>query len=309
MTTGGSADAAGPRLLSASERAELLLDWLTTDGRLDVADAAGRLGVAQETVRRDLRVLESRSKLIRVHGGAVRLQDQPLPDGAIPGLPRNVEANRASPGSEATADDRALVERLWAELPHHGTLLLGTGRLTLELARVMVQDPPTSSGLTVVTNSLDVGLVLSRAARLSVYNIGGTVSPVTRAQEGDWALTELQRLHTDVSVVCPAGISLERGLSQPTPGAAAVSQAEVAAGERVVALVEAEALGRSSFVTFAAIEDVAHLVVAGRPAPALLSVFAERGVSCTAGDTAASEPIRTPEPPRAPGPTRMEQMR
>lgn len=291
MTTGGSADAAVPRLLSASERAELLLDWLTTDGRLDVADAAGRLSVAQETVRRDLRVLESRSKLIRVHGGAVRLEVKGPPDGAIPGLPRTVQVDPVLPRSEATAEDRSLVESLWAELPHHGTLLLGTGRLTLELARVMAHDPPISSGLTVVTNSLDVGLVLSRAARLSVYNIGGTVSPVTRAQEGDWALTELQRLHTDVSVVSPAGISLERGLSQPTPGSAAVSQAEVAAGEQVVALVEAEALGRSSFVTFASVEDVAKLVVAGRPAPALLSAFAERGVTCTTADAATPVPI------------------
>ena len=38
------------------------------------------------------------------------------------------------------------------------------------------------------TNSLDAAIVLSRASRLEVYNIGGTVSPVTRAQEGDWAV-------------------------------------------------------------------------------------------------------------------------
>ncbi len=42
----------------------------------------------------------------------------------------------------------------------------------------------------------------------------------------------------DVSVVCPAGISVERGLTQATPAAAAVSQVEVASGERVIALAE-----------------------------------------------------------------------
>ena len=50
---------------------------------------------------------------------------------------------------------------------------------------------------------------------LSVYNIGGTVSATTRAQEGDWALQELERLHVDISLICPAGISPERGLGQP----------------------------------------------------------------------------------------------
>ena len=63
----------------------------------------------------------------------------------------------------------------------------------------------------------------SRASRLEVYNIGGTVSPVARAQEGDWAVHEMERLHVNVSVVCPAGISVERGLAQATPAAAAVS--------------------------------------------------------------------------------------
>ncbi|MGI3779686.1 MAG: DeoR/GlpR family DNA-binding transcription regulator, partial [Janthinobacterium lividum] len=217
MTTRRATDGSAP-VLSPSQRFERLLGWLAAEGRIDVGDAAARLGVAQETVRRDLRVLESRSKLVRVHGGAVEIEPESL-SSAGPGLAP------AAGSVVVVSQDRALLEALWGELPHTGTLLLGTGRLSLELAHVIVNAPP-DDDLTVVTNSLDVGLVLSRVSRLSVYNIGGTVSPRTRAQEGDWALTELHRVHTDVSVVCPAGISVERGLSQPTPASAAVSQAE-----------------------------------------------------------------------------------
>ncbi|RYZ29294.1 MAG: hypothetical protein EOP01_05640, partial [Propionibacteriaceae bacterium] len=222
---------------------------------------------------RDLRVLESRSQLVRVHGGAVAVEPESLASPAA--------ALAVPPGSgPVVSEDRALLEALWTELPHAGTLLLGTGRLTLELAHVIVNAPP-DDDLTVVTNSLDVGLVLSRVSSLSVYNIGGTVSPRTRAQEGDWALTELHRVHTDVSVVCPVGISVERGLSQPTPASAAVSQAEVAAGSRVLALVEGAALGRPSFVTFAGIDEIDQIVVAGDPSPATVQEFTERDVACT----------------------------
>jgi len=186
-----------------------------------------------------------------------------------------------APGSAAVvSEDRGLLEGLWAELPHSGTLLLGTGRMSLELAHVIVNAPP-DDDLTVVTNSLDIGLVLSRVSRLSVYNIGGTVSPRTRAQEGDWALTELRRVHTDVSVVCPSGISVAHGLSQPTPAAAAVSQAEVAAGSRVLALVEAAALGRPSFVAFAGLAEIDQIVVGGDPPLAVVQEFNERDVTCT----------------------------
>lgn len=261
----GAAAAPGPH-----RRFEQMLAWLADDGRLDVATTAARLGVAQETVRRDLRVLESRGELVRVHGGAVAVEPEPLP-GAGPA----VGTNGAAPDSE----DRELLEALWSELPRTGTLLLGTSRLTLELTQVMVNDPP-EHDLTVVTNSLDVGLLLSRVSRVSVYNIGGSVSPRTRAQEGDWALTELRRVHTDVSVVCPAGISSAHGLGQPSPAAAAVSAAEVAAGSRVVALVEAAALGRPSFVTFAGLDEVDEVVVAGEATQAALEELTEHGTRC-----------------------------
>lgn len=278
MTTRQAADGSGS-VLTPDERFERLLGWLASEGRIDVGDAAARLGVAQETVRRDLRVLESRSKLVRVHGGAVEVEPESL-SSPVRGL-----AVAAGAGA-AVSEDRGLLESLWSELPHSGTLLLGTGRLTLELAQVIVNAPPVDD-LTVVTNSLDVGLVLSRVSRLTVYNIGGTVSPRTRAQEGDWALTELHRVHTDVSVVCPAGISVERGLSQPTPAAAAVSQAEVAAGSRVLALVEQAALGRPSFVTFASLDEIDQIVVAGDPPLAAVQEFTERDVACTARRTMA----------------------
>ena len=272
MTTRPRAEGSSS-VLSPEQRFERLTGWLAAEGRIDVGDAAARLGVAQETVRRDLRVLETRGQLVRVHGGAVALEPESLAS-PVPGL---ATANGAG---AIVSEDRGLLEALWSELPHAGTLLLGTGRLSLELAHVIVNAPPDDE-LTVVTNSLDVGLVLSRVSRLSVYNIGGTVSPRTRGQEGDWALTELHRVHTDVSIVCPGGVSAQHGLSQPTPAAAAVSQAEVAAGARVLALVEACALGRPSFVTFAGLDEIDQIVVAGDPSPATVQEFTERDVPCT----------------------------
>ena len=251
-----------------SARYEAIAAWLLEAGRVEVADIADRLGVAQETIRRDLRILEQSGKLQRVHGGAVRGDSWPL-------------ATR--PGSSTSdADEVELSRRVWQSLPRQGTILLGTGSLTLALAQTIVAAPPEIPGLTVVTNSLDAAVVLSRASRLDVYNIGGTVSPVTRAQEGDWAVHEMERLHVDVSVVCPAGVSVERGLTEATTAAAAVAQVEVASGQRVVVLAGPASLGRSAFVAFAGLQDVDEIAVAGRPSQAVLQPFLERGsvVTC-----------------------------
>jgi DeoR family transcriptional regulator, fructose operon transcriptional repressor len=255
----------------AAARYQAITDLLAADGRVDVVDIANRLGVAQETIRRDLRAMESAGKLQRVHGGAVRIV-------ASPPVLRNSQAPTAQ-------DDLDLASRIWQELPRRGTILLGTGKLTLALAQVIVGSPPDTRGLTIVTNSLDAAIVLSRASRLEIYNIGGTVSPITRAQEGDWAVHEMERLHVDVSVVCPAGISVERGLAQATPAAAAVSQVEVASGERVIALAGVDTLGVSAFVQFASLEQIDSIAVAGSPSQAVLQPFLERGISITVGGT------------------------
>ena len=62
----------------AAARYQAIADLLAADGRVDVVDIANRLGVAQETIRRDLRAMETAGKLQRVHGGAVRLAAGPL---------------------------------------------------------------------------------------------------------------------------------------------------------------------------------------------------------------------------------------
>ena len=250
-----------------SARHNLIMRWLGAEGRVDVVDAANRLGVAQETVRRDLRTLENSGRLQRVHGGALPVEEHPY---------RDLAPSLASQGGHL-----ALARLVWADLPRRGTLLLGAGQLTLALAQVINADPPTGSGLTVVTNSLDVAIALAPIRLLSVYNIGGTVSPATRAQEGDWALQELNRLRVDVSLVCPAGITIESGLGQSTPAAAAVSSAEVSCARSVIALAEANVVGHAAFVHFATLNNIDRLLVSGQPDPAALEPFRDRGLHLT----------------------------
>src|SRR5215212_174799 len=192
------------------------------DEREDNMTVQSAQAVARYQAITDLLAMENAGKLQRVHGGAVRIVAGPL-----------ALLNSPPPAAQNDLDLTTLV---WEQLPRRGTILLGTGSLTLALAHAIVGSPPDAHGLTVATNSVDAAIVLSRASRVEVYNIGGTVSPVTRAQEGDWAVHEMERLHVDVSVVSPAGISFERGLTEATPAAAAVSQAVVAAGEKVIVL-------------------------------------------------------------------------
>lgn len=249
---------------SPEERHSAIVRLLAEHGRLDVAESAELLGVAQETIRRDLRILESSGLLRRVHGGAISIDDGnriPIPTLDTP-----------------AADEAELADLLWSQLPRTGTLLIGSGPLTIAIIAAITATPPTTSGLTVVTNSLDAAVHLARVPTLTVYNIGGTVSRTSRAQEGDWAVEELSRLRVDIAVLSPAGISVEHGLSESTPAAAAVAQAAIdSSGHRIV-VCRPSTLGRSSFVRYAAISEIHEILVAGPIEAPVEQRFAAAGV-------------------------------
>ena len=56
--------------MSAEERQREIVGAARRSGSVDVAELAAELGVAKETVRRDLRVLEDHGLVRRTHGGA-----------------------------------------------------------------------------------------------------------------------------------------------------------------------------------------------------------------------------------------------
>jgi len=262
-----------------ADRHAVISRVLAEHGRLDVADVAEQLGVAPETVRRDLKALESVGMLRRVHGGAIRVDPEsrvPIPTLAAPSVPE----------SAASA-------RVWAELPRSGTVLIGSGPLALAITHAVMAEPPVDIGLTVVTNSLDAAVHLARLPQLSVYNIGGTVSHRTGAQEGDWALEELARLRVDVAVLSPAGISVDHGLSEITPAAAAVAQSIMACSERRIAICSADTLGRHAFVRFGDLTDIHQIVVAGQPDDEVVRAIAGKGVAVVIVHVPDGHPGRT----------------
>ncbi len=255
------------RIGTPEARHAIISRVLAEQGRVDVAEVAEQLGVAPETVRRDLKALESIGMLRRVHGGAI---------------PVDAEWRVSIPTLAAPfTDESTAAGRVWAELPRSGTVLVGSGPLAIALAHAVMAEPPAVTGLTVVTNSLDAAVHLARLPQLSVYNIGGTVSHDTGAQEGDWALEELARLRVDVAVLNPAGISADHGLSETTPAAAAVAQAILACSERRLAICTSGSLGRNAFVRFGGIDDIHHVFVAGSPDENVVRSLIDKGLAVT----------------------------
>lgn len=255
---------------TASDRHRLILERLEDAGRVEVCDLAASFDVAQETVRRDLKTLETQGLLQRVHGGAVRREERPLSpfEGMTPEvLPRHA----------------LLAEAVVDRLPADGTVFVDPSPLTAAVAETLSRRPSAELGITVVTTSLDVAVVLSRVEAMSVYNVGGRVEPQARSQQGSWAIEELRRFSVDLAVLSPSGLTSDGRVLAATSMDAAMLEAELAAAHRVWLLLDVGDDGRlpgdqTAGIQSGRLEAVSAVFLAGTPDPRDLDLLAGFGV-------------------------------
>jgi DeoR family fructose operon transcriptional repressor len=224
------------------ERQRTITDLLARrEGRrASVGQISETLNVTTETVRRDLDVLERRGLVRRVRGGAELLRVTPF------------EQALAARHAEQYADKLIIAERVAAELPDDGVVLLDSGSLTYVCARAMPRD----RALVVVTNNLPAAHYLAGLDNLRVITLPGTLRGVTSAAVDVWTSRRLSTLTVDLAVIGTNGLTVSHGLTTTNPEEAAAKRAMVLASRRRVLPVISGKLGRNSFCSFAAVSEI-----------------------------------------------------
>ncbi|MCS7481275.1 DeoR/GlpR family DNA-binding transcription regulator [Umezawaea endophytica] len=228
----------------AAERHQLLAQRSRRDGRIEVGDMAAELGVAPETIRRDLGVLERQGLVRRVYGGAVTVERLDFE----PGVAQRDQTNAAEKDRIA----RAALD----EIPERGTVLIDAGTTTARLATLL----PTDRELTVVTNSVPVAAIVAGRAATTLHLLGGRVRGITLAAVESWTLTALEGLLVDVAFLGANGFSLAHGCTTPDIAEAAVKAAMVKAARRRVVLADSSKHGADQLSRFARWADIDLLI-------------------------------------------------
>lgn len=228
----------------AEERHQLIVQRARTDGRVDVAELAAEYDVTPETIRRDLTTLERQGVLRRVHGGAIPLERL------------GFEPSLADRDARMQAEKERIAKAALEEVPEGGTILLDAGTTTARLADLLPDDRP----LTVVTNGLPTAMKLVPRPNITVFMVGGRVRGRTLAAVDEWALAALRETFVDVAFLGTNGLSVERGLTTPDVGEAAVKRAMLASARRRVILADHTKVGSDCFARFGVLADVDVLI-------------------------------------------------
>ncbi len=252
----------------ADLRRERLLDVLRDGEFLSVAELGEALGVSRVTVRSDLDALAHRGLVRRVRGGAI----------ARP--PRAAEP-RASGRAAAPArrDEDEAIARAAAALVEEGdTVLLGAGRTTRGVARVLL-DREELRDVTVLTSAPDVALVLAPAIpRLTVVMLGGTLRAPGHTVGDPLGGFLLDQLNPHIVLLEADGVDARAGVTDADLAVLGFKQRMLHAGARRVVLAPPQARGAVHHPRVCGNEDVHHLVTAPGAGRLPLEELRERGL-------------------------------
>jgi len=214
------------------QRTQLILTSLQEAGSVVVEDLAERLKVSVVTIRRDLDQLEQRGLLRRTHGGAVSIE---------PLFYEPFKRDRSFVEQvERQANEKRRIGRAAAAMISPGeTIAITPGTTTAEIIRGL----PLSSRITVVTNTANIAMELSKRKDVNVFVTGGHLHGEWFSLVGPTAIRSLENMIIHTMFVGADGIDAEWGVSCYSSDEAELNAAMVRRARRHIAVVDHTKLG------------------------------------------------------------------
>ena len=245
-----------------AKRKELILNTLNEIGILNTHDIMKQCNVSEITIRRDLAELETKGLLIRTHGGAVKSQ-------AIDMLftyDLKINQNR---------QNKETICQMAANYIDEGDIVFVDCGTTLSLIAKHIAK---FSVLTVITSSLPVISELIRFPNIRLSLIGGEIDIERQAVYGSIAENNIGMYHANKAFIGADGISLKKGLSSYDDKEGSVTLKMIENSDEVFLLCDSTKVEKNSFVTFASVTRIHHLITDKQITPEHLKMYQDFGV-------------------------------
>ncbi|MDI3421652.1 DeoR/GlpR family DNA-binding transcription regulator [Streptomyces luteolus] len=256
--------------MAAHARWTRLLEILSDEGRVDVLDAAERLGCSAATIRRDLDELARQNLLTRTRGGAVV-------SAVAYDLPLRYKVARK-------ADEKQRIAKAAAALiPSGSTVGINGGTTTSEVARELAvrADPADGSGgpaLTVVTNAINIANELAVRPHVKLVLTGGVARPNSYELVGPLVNSVLRALALDYTILGVDAVHPRIGAATHDESEAGANRALAECASEVIVVADSSKLGRRAFALVCELSAVSVLVTDKDAPDGIVEEISSRGI-------------------------------
>ncbi|MBN2274481.1 MAG: DeoR/GlpR transcriptional regulator [Bacteroidales bacterium] len=227
-----------------NQRREKIFELIREDGQAKVTDLSRIFKVTEVTIRQDLERLENEGLIIREHGGAyLKNIDMKV---------RNLQLQN----QENMAQKMAIARKAVEYINDGDTIILDSGSTTTEIAKIINE----YKNLTVITNALNIALILGAQAGINVIVTGGEFKAPTLSLTGQKAADFFQNLHVDRLFLATAGIALKSGLTYPGISDICVKRAMIDSADEIYLVADSSKMGKNSFASLGALSLINCLI-------------------------------------------------
>ncbi|MGW9686803.1 DeoR/GlpR family DNA-binding transcription regulator [Flagellimonas sp. 2504JD1-5] len=237
------------------ERQRTILNEVALHNKVLLTDIAEMLDVSIDTVRRDVKELDTDSKLRKVHGGAVAL-----------GFTNTTVRNN---NIYALDEKKKIAEKAVSLLKDGGVVFIDGGTTCVELARQI----PENIKLTCFTMSLPVALELLVKPNVKVILIGGEVSRDSQISLGAGAINQLSEIHVDYGFIGTGYVDASYGLTEFDWDIVQVKKAVIKASKKTILLSISEKLNSQHRYKTCDINAISTMITELNPNNERLNLF------------------------------------
>jgi DeoR/GlpR family transcriptional regulator of sugar metabolism len=227
-----------------NQRRDKILDLLKEDGSAKVIDLARLFKVTEVTIRQDLEKLETEDLIVKEHGGAYlkNVEDQVRSFSLI---------------HQENLDKKEIIAQKCLDFIESGdTIILDSGSTTTEIAKKLKG----IKNLTVITNALNIALLLGTESGIEVIMTGGEFKPPTLSLTGQKAADFFKGLNVQKLFLATAGISLKSGLTYPSISDLIVKKAMIDAAEITYLVADSTKVGKSALASLGALSLIDYVI-------------------------------------------------
>lgn len=252
-------------MLSIAERHKYILDKLNEHGFIRITDVAEELGVTKVTIRNDVKILESRGLLYKVHGSA-RLANPHIAD-------RDLETKRLL-NREAK---QRIAARAVELINDNDSIMISAGSTTYALAET-IYNTMSQSALNVVTPFLKVSALLSELEYINVEQLGGRIRKKSCATFGENSGATLDSIVCSKFFLGVDGLDPDFGITTSTIDEAKLLRKMMTVASKTVVLADSSKLGQRGFGHIASLEEVDILITDSNISKEMRNIIEDAGI-------------------------------
>lgn len=249
-----------------AERHDFILEQLRESGHVKVSDLSDQLGVSKVTIRKDLRELEDRDLLYRTYGGA-NLRD-----------PYVGERPLDEKETEFAEEKRRIGKAAAALVSRRESIIMGPGTTMTQVATHL----PDTHELTIITNAMNVALVVAKRKGVDILMLGGMVRHNSKSAVGVHAEEMLEGYTCDKLFLGVDGFDVEFGLTTTNSLEARLNQQMIRTAQRTIIVTDSSKFGRRGLRRICGLEHIHRVITDTNIEAHHVEALEDRGIAVDA---------------------------